>query len=311
MELYAELLHCSNMSILNRQLGHGPDYSSSGCLEGGLEALEKLGSALEGEAENADGHGEDDEFEGEVQKAKELPVSVCGSTNHSRPTSDHGDDMEEDSLGHVDGSTTSNITEGTSASLGTDVPPPAPPPPSQADVARLRDVLVQHPRIGDLAHGTSTVPDSEMAAVGSNVAAPSTTTQSIKDENMEDHEVQPDFHKSIEAEHRDASFDDDVLPIGDKLKQLLIRHHVMRSVVVSCFSAVGSLITLIPRFTQNLFFEYPLNNFLHNVVYDIIQQMLNGRITAGFNRELIIDLFNEARLIRRILDAEQSTKEET
>jgi hypothetical protein len=68
-------------------------------------------------------------------------------------------------------------------------------------------------------------------------------------------------------------------------------------------------IELIPP-EQNLFFEYPLNNFLHNVVYDIIQQMLNGRITAGFNRELIIDLFNEAKLICRILDTEESAKEE-
>jgi hypothetical protein len=41
------------------------------------------------------------------------------------------------------------------------------------------------------------------------------------------------------------------------------------------------------------------------VVYDIIQQILNGHKASGFNRELIIDLFNEARLVRRILDANQ------
>lgn len=235
MELYAELLHCSNMSILNRQLGQGPDYSSSGCLEGGLEALEKLGSALEGEAENAEDHGEDDEFEGEVQKAKELPVSVTGSATHSRSTSEHGDGREEDSHGHPDGLTAANIGEGSASALGASVPPLAPPPPSQADVARLRDVLVQHPRIGDLAHRTSTAPDSEMAAVGSNVAVASTTTQSVKDENMEEHEMHPDAQKHAEAEQPDTGFgDDDVLPVGDKLKQLLIRHHVMRSVVVSC-----------------------------------------------------------------------------
>lgn len=41
------------------------------------------------------------------------------------------------------------------------------------------------------------------------------------------------------------------------------------------------------------------------MVYDIIQQILNGHKASGFNRELIIDLFNEARLVRRILDANQ------
>lgn len=233
MELYAELLHCSNMSILNRQQGHGPDYSSTGCLEGGLEALEKLGNALEGEAENGDEGAEDDEIEGEVQKAKELPVSICGSASHSRAASDQGDSMDEASMGHVDGSASLPDEEhATPAAIG--VPPAAPPPPSQADVARLRDVLVQHPRIGDLAHGTSTAPDSEIATAASNVAVASTAAPSIKDEDMEESTLPAESQKLAEAEPQQTDFEDnDVLPIGDKLKQLLIRHHVMRSVVVS------------------------------------------------------------------------------
>lgn len=238
MELYAELLHCSNMSILNRQLGQGPDYSSSGCLEGGLEALEKLGNALEGEAENADGDAEDDDIEGEVQKAKELPVSICGSASQSRAASDEGDSIDELSMGHVDGS--SPESEENAAPMATSVPPAAPPPPSQADVARLRDVLVQHPRIGDLAHGTSTVPDSEMATAASNIAVASTAAPSIKDEVMEDSAMPAESQKPTEVQEMDFE-DDDILPIGDKLKQLLIRHHVMRSVVVSTLSSAGSL----------------------------------------------------------------------
>jgi SIT4-associating protein SAP185/190 len=232
MELYAELLHCSNMSILNRQQGHGPDYSSSGCLEGGLEALEKLGNALEGEAENADGEADDDEIEGEVQKAKELPVSICGSASHSRAASDQGDSMDEASMGHVDGSV--SLPEEEHAAPAADgVPPAAPPPPSQADVARLRDVLVQHPRIGDLAHGTSTAPDSEVATATSHVAVASTAAPSMKDEDMEESILPAESQRVAEVDHQAMDFaDDDVLPIGDKLKQLLIRHHVMRSVVV-------------------------------------------------------------------------------
>lgn len=233
MELYAELIHCSNMSILNRQHGHGPDYSSSGCLEGGLEALEKLGNALEGEVEIADDVAEDEDIEGEVQQAKELPVSVCGSAAQSRATSDNGDSMDEASLGHVDGSASLPDNEHIAAPIITGAPPAAPPPPSQADVARLRDVLVQHPRIGDLANGTSTAPDSEIATAASNVAVASTAAPSIKDEPMEDSATPAEAQKPTEVEQEETGFaDNDVLPIGDKLKQLLIRHHVMRSVVV-------------------------------------------------------------------------------
>ncbi|KAJ9111728.1 hypothetical protein QFC19_001089 [Naganishia cerealis] len=303
MELYAELLHCSNMSILNRHLGQGPVYSSGGCLQGGLEALEKLGTALEGEAENGKGedHKDDDDddgIEGQVQKAKELPVSVPGSATHSRPASDHGDivDMDVHSLEQIKqgggggGGVPSSVSEEEESAAvhpDNDGPPAAPPPPSQADVARLRDVLVQHPRIGGLAaQAPSTAPDSEAVATASNVAvAASTAVPSVKDEATEEDHVE-----AVKQEDADALAtgfaDDEDLPVGDKLKQLLIRHHAMRSVV-------------------NLFFEYPLHNFLHNVVYDIIQQMLNGRVNAGLNRELIIDLFNEASLIRRILDANQ------
>ncbi|KAJ9121764.1 hypothetical protein QFC22_002386 [Naganishia vaughanmartiniae] len=292
MELYAEMLHCSNMSILNRQPGEGPVYSSGGCLVGGLEALEKLRSALEGEREQAengkDEDDQDDDIEGHVQKARELPVSLSGSTTHSRPSSDHADRLDNDETSDVriDGNPDFTESETVSHSMENG-PPAAPPPPSQADVARLRDVMVQHPRVGALGQAPSTAPDSEAAAAASNVAVASTAVSSVKDETMEDVVEQNEGLKQESTDQQATGFaDDDVLPVGGKLKQLLIRHHAVRSVV-------------------NLFFEYPLHNFLHNVVYDIIQQILNGHITSGFNRELIIDLFNEARLVRRILDANE------
>ena len=47
-ELYAELLHCSNMALLNRPPNSGPKYSSSGSLLGGLEGLHALARSLQG-----------------------------------------------------------------------------------------------------------------------------------------------------------------------------------------------------------------------------------------------------------------------
>ncbi|UTT91729.1 hypothetical protein NDA17_007607 [Ustilago hordei] len=47
-ELYAELLHCSNMALLNRAPGEGPQYSNDGVLMGGLEGLQTLARTLQG-----------------------------------------------------------------------------------------------------------------------------------------------------------------------------------------------------------------------------------------------------------------------
>ena len=53
---------------------------------------------------------------------------------------------------------------------------------------------------------------------------------------------------------------------------------------------------------QDLFFEFPWNNFLHSVVYDLIHQVLTGRVDGGFNRELTVALFRDARLMHRIIE---------
>ena len=56
---------------------------------------------------------------------------------------------------------------------------------------------------------------------------------------------------------------------------------------------------------QDLFFEFPWNNFLHSVVYDIIHQILTGREEHGCNRELIVSLFRDAKVMHRIVDGQK------
>lgn len=53
---------------------------------------------------------------------------------------------------------------------------------------------------------------------------------------------------------------------------------------------------------QDLFFEFPWNNFLHCAVYDLIHQILTGRVDGGYNRELTVSLFRDARLLHRIIE---------
>lgn len=69
--------------------------------------------------------------------------------------------------------------------------------------------------------------------------------------------------------------------VGDKLKIGLYDEHCITYIV-------------------SMFFRFPWNNFLHNVVFDIVQQLLNGRMQEGYNRFLAIQLFGEAKITEAI-----------
>ncbi|KAL8696698.1 MAG: hypothetical protein Q9201_007526 [Fulgogasparrea decipioides] len=59
----------------------------------------------------------------------------------------------------------------------------------------------------------------------------------------------------------------------------------------------------------DFFFRFPWNNFLHNVVYDVVQQVFNGPMDKGYNRSLAIDLFQGGRITERIVDGQQRSDE--
>lgn len=54
-----------------------------------------------------------------------------------------------------------------------------------------------------------------------------------------------------------------------------------------------------------MFFKFPWNNFLHNVVFDIVQQVLNGSMDIGFNKFLAIDLFHLGDITNKIIDGQR------
>lgn len=56
---------------------------------------------------------------------------------------------------------------------------------------------------------------------------------------------------------------------------------------------------------KDLFFEFPWNSFLHNVVYDFVHQVITGRVDRGMNRDLTIALFRDTRLMHRIIEAQR------
>lgn len=247
IELYAELLHSSNMATLNRVQGSGPDYSADGALTGGLDGLDKLGHALHtGES------GEDDEGSpssvAEVSQARELPVS-SGSTDYSLTESDDVPLSDDDDKAAKEKEAKDKDT--TPVAKATARLEELIPPPSDADAERLRDVMLtpDAPKSDeDKATAKASSPTETSAVPGTSPAGPLST--------------------------------------GERLKQQFIEYGVLTSLL-------------------DLFFEYSQNNFLHHLVYDILQQILNGNVSKGKNRDLVIDLFVRARLVDRVLAAQR------
>ncbi|KAK4623569.1 Extragenic suppressor of kinetochore protein 1 [Fulvia fulva] len=60
--------------------------------------------------------------------------------------------------------------------------------------------------------------------------------------------------------------------VGDFLKMQFVENHVVPTIL-------------------DFFFRFPWNNFLHNVVYDVVQQVFNGSLDRGYNRTVAFNLF--------------------
>ncbi|KKY14840.1 putative sit4-associated protein [Diplodia seriata] len=76
--------------------------------------------------------------------------------------------------------------------------------------------------------------------------------------------------------------------VGDLLKIMFVEHRVVPTIL-------------------DFFFRFPWNNFLHNVVYDVVQQVFNGQMERGYNRALAIDLFETGRITERIIEGQQAS----
>lgn len=78
--------------------------------------------------------------------------------------------------------------------------------------------------------------------------------------------------------------------VGDFLKMQFVEHGVVSTIL-------------------SFFFRYPWNNFLHNVVYDIVQQVFNGPMDRGFNPTLAISLFEAADITSQIINGQRASEE--
>nr|XP_036588178.1 sit4 phosphatase-associated protein [Colletotrichum truncatum]KAF6799319.1 sit4 phosphatase-associated protein [Colletotrichum truncatum] len=78
--------------------------------------------------------------------------------------------------------------------------------------------------------------------------------------------------------------------VGDYLKMQFVEYRVVPTIL-------------------SFFFAYPWNNFLHNVVYDIVQQVFNGPMDRGYNPTLAVSLFEAADVTTAIINGQLASDE--
>lgn len=124
-------------------------------------------------------------------------------------------------------------------------------------------------------------PESSPDAAASEAVEPEQPAQGPAEASiLVGHEVQP--------EAQDLS---NLQPVvGDYLKMQFVEYGIVPTIL-------------------SFFFKYPWNNFLHNVVYDIVQQVFNGPMDRGFNPTLAISLFESADVTSQIINGQQASEQ--
>ncbi|KAK0535374.1 hypothetical protein OC834_001539 [Tilletia horrida] len=310
-ELYAELLHCSNMALLNRSPGDGPQYSQHGSLLGGVDGFQMLARTM----------GVPDDTEAADESAQDGGVSQSATAEISISMDTEGPEWDENKPpkpAAADEGTKENVDAearpgarhargGTQHVRDESAPESATSSNDTDDEALLREVstseqgsehtptLETSPALSQGEDGvgkgslTPTPPGASESDTATTKSETSTnTTNATTAESETTHASQVDASNAAETPATPSS--PVANNVGDLLKQKFIDCNI-----------VPSLLTL--------FFEFPWNNFLHNVVYDILQQFFNGRMDIGLNRQLTIDVFRNGNLTDKIVEGHKRNEE--
>ncbi|TFK36388.1 SIT4 phosphatase-associated protein-domain-containing protein [Crucibulum laeve] len=277
-ELFAELLHCSNMSLLNRPAVYSRLYDSEGRLVGGLAALEELAHVI---ALNTSNERDEamDEAQDEIEPALELPIS--GSNAHSSPSLDSDDSMSDDEPGSSDDEAMEEIAmydePGSSLELS---------PPSMNQSLPIAISIQQHPQpfvSSPLSASLSPPSDTSIGTSPFGYSSETSDTSTVPPRSP------ARSHTSRRSSKRTNTMDsstDRLLPVGEQMKRKFLDLNLLSTVL-------------------DLFFDFPWNNFLHSAVYDVVHQVLTGNVENGLNRELAISLFRDAKILHRIIDGQK------
>ncbi|GAA5841518.1 hypothetical protein JCM11251_001248 [Rhodosporidiobolus azoricus] len=271
-EFYAELLHCSNMSLVNRPDRSSNLYTPTGHLARGWHAAEELAAALAGPSST------DDELN--------LPQTPY-SPDIAAATASIALSQNDQSIPSFTGLAT---------------------PPAEVPVEPLLTAEV---------------------AAGEDKASPATPTATTATAAEEAAEEKPKEEKPKEEDKPDVT--EEQAPIrpqydDKRLSQLSYRTTSSAErdlpATPSIYSVASRQLPPVPlapgpllktKFVEHgvvstmldLFFDHPWNNFLHNVVFDLLQQIFHGRLNRPLDRRLAESVFADARLCERILEGQK------
>ncbi|KAI0273537.1 SIT4 phosphatase-associated protein-domain-containing protein [Gloeopeniophorella convolvens] len=280
-ELYAELLHCSNMSLLNRSAEYNYLYDSDGRLQGGLSSLEELAQVISMGSGEEDNRDTMDEGADEIEPALEFPVH--GASQDSPSLLDSDEDMSDDEgPGSFEDDPMEDVTI-SDESKSTDVSPKSSSGFSSPTHTRSPADTLSSP-----ASPVSASPPEAPSPSGSMpLPRRRASNQSIGSEGSTIGRRSAGSRRSSKRlTLTDLSQTGLSIPVGERLKQKILDDNVLKTVL-------------------DLFFEFPWNNFLHSVAYDLIHQILTGRVDGGANRLLAISLFRDAKLMERIVEGQK------
>ncbi|EHY58059.1 sporulation-induced protein [Exophiala dermatitidis] len=117
-------------------------------------------------------------------------------------------------------------------------------------------------------------------------------TSEVHGENSqaEGDSIQSSRDQTMQVTDHDTSTAGEAPVVGDYLKIQFVENKVVPTIL-------------------SFFFRFPWNNFLHNVVYDVVQQVFNGPMDRGYNRYLAFDLFESGRITDAIIEGQRRSDE--
>ncbi|KAG8833712.1 hypothetical protein FRC17_010175 [Serendipita sp. 399] len=272
-ELYGELLHYSNMLLPNRTPGTSPSYDEDGRLIGGLDALGDLAAAMMAEVDpEADAEEEVEEEEEVAQAEEEQPFPVSQQNRRRRSFASDSDSDGGSMINEELKPEASSLADAEETS-NQETPPKGAAISPASSIENLVD------RLSLVAPGS---PKTRKPSISPFTPGTPAFTSYSKAGSV--------INQPIDSE---AIVLEDVIEVsqvkspGDALKSRFLELRIFSTLL-------------------DLVFQFPWNNLLHSVVYDILHQVLFGKVEGTMNRDLIISLFRDAELPWRILNAQNA-----
>lgn len=272
-ELYAELLHCSNMGLLNDPRGE-------------IVVRER--------------DIERDRLRKEGQSRRPA-VDIWGDTALKNDRQWTADPYLSDDSEDVNEKTTSGVDDKVTGVEQSKPGVKEPQPPTPHDSSRVSEHVNgsqpinlpsdEHERQTQELRESGTSPTRNSSDSNPFISPPQ-SPEPVSNANKERPAIEEDNSSTGRDQSKQipGTTQAEQPVVGDFLKMKFVEARVLPSVV-------------------DLFFAHPWNNFLHNVVYDILTQVLNGPMDKGYNRQLAIDLFTTGQLTEKIMNGQRASDE--